>query len=347
MNHPAEPPPPIADVLLRAGIRAQVRAVIACASGGNNRIYKVQTSCGDFAAKVYFRHEGDSRDRLAAEYAFLAYAMAAAPGLTPRPIACDTENATALYEFVEGRRFVAGEIGIGEVDAAIRFFRALNPEQSTAAIELPVASEACFSIRDHLGLIRTRIDRLLQVPARSDIEIEALELFRRLDIFWQRLSAQILDGARRCCIDIDTPLAKERRCISPSDFGFHNALVEPGGRIRFLDFEYAGWDDPAKAAGDFFAQLAVPVPAEFFDRFVTGILQGRPGAGELTDRAVLLRPAYKVKWCCIALNVFLPVHLARRRFSDPALDETAVQRAQLGKARQLLDSVEATTHGLH
>jgi hypothetical protein len=76
-------------------------------------------------------------------------------------------------------------------------------------------------------------------------------------------------------------------------------------------------------------------------------VHGRADARELTDRAQLLRPAYKIKWCCIALNVFLPVHLARRRFSDPAMDETTVKRAQLGKARQLLNSIDATTYGDH
>ncbi len=347
MNRPVEPRLPIADLLLRADIDARITAVVPCASGGNNRIYKVQTTAGDFAAKVYFRHEGDSRDRLAAEYAFLAYAVATAPGLTPRPIARDPDNAMALYEFVEGRRFGPGEIGIHEVDLAVRFFRALNPPRLAAVVELPVASEACFAISDHLALIRARIDRLLDVLPRSDTDVEAMDFFKHLDESWRRLAAQILEGARRRNMDIQRPLSQERRCISPSDFGFHNALVEPSGNIRFLDFEYAGWDDPAKAAGDFFAQLSVPVPAEFFDRFVTGIVRGRPDAEELTDRAVLLRPAYRIKWCCIALNVFLPVHLARRRFADPALDETAAKRAQLAKARQLLNSVDTTNYGLH
>ena len=346
MNGPAESKLPIADLLLRAEIDARIKAVTPCASGGNNRIYKVQTTAGDFAVKVYFRHEGDSRDRLAAEYAFCAYAMAAAPGLAPRPIARDSENAMALYEFVEGRRLGSQEIGACEVDAAVGFFKALNAPRPTA-VELPVASEACFSICDHLALIRSRIDRLLDVIPQSDTDVEALAFFKHLDGFWRQLAARIVEGARLRDIDVDALLPREQRCISPSDFGFHNALAEPGGKIRFLDFEYAGWDDPAKAAGDFFAQLSVPVPAEYFDRFVTGIVQGRQDAQVMTDRAALLRPAYKIKWCCIALNVFLPVHLARRRFADPAIDETAAKRAQLEKAKQLLNSVATTTYGLH
>ena len=48
-----------------------------------------------------------------------------------------------------------------------------------------------------------------------------------------------------------TELPPGQWCISPSDFGFHNVLRRPGGHLVFLDFEHAGWDDPAKLFGDF------------------------------------------------------------------------------------------------
>jgi hypothetical protein len=337
----------IAGLLLRADIEARISAVIPCSLGGNNRIYRVETTAGAFAAKQYFRHESDGRDRLAAEYAFVAYANRVAPGMTPRPFACDPELGMALYEFVNGGRFRPGDIGAEQVDAAIRFFRALNASPAPAAIGLPVASEACFSIAEHLAMIRGRVDGLLTVVPRSDVDAEAVGFFRHLDGVWKHLCASIVAAASRNDLDIDTPLSMAQRCISPSDFGFHNALAEPGGNIRFLDFEYAGWDDPAKTAGDFFAQLAVPVPPEFFGRFVEEIAQGLPDARRLSSSAMLLRPVYQVKWCCIALNVFLPVHLARRKFADPGLDEITLKRDQLSKARHLLNSIDAAAYGLH
>jgi len=49
-------------------------------------------------------------------------------------------------------------------------------------------------------------------------------------------------------------LPADETCLSPSDFGFHNALVDPSGALSFLDFEYAGRDDPAKPVSDFFCQ---------------------------------------------------------------------------------------------
>ena len=39
--------------------------------------------------------------------------------------------------------------------------------------------------------------------------------------------------------------------FSPSDFGFHNALLKDNGKLCFLDFEYFGRDDPVKLMADF------------------------------------------------------------------------------------------------
>ena len=47
-------------------------------------------------------------------------------------------------------------------------------------------------------------------------------------------------------------LLEQYRTLSPSDFGFHNALRTPAGTMVFLDFEYFGWDDPAKTGFGFF-----------------------------------------------------------------------------------------------
>lgn len=335
-----------ADLLARAGIDAESTLITPWATGGNNRIYRVETTAGVFAAKQYFRHEGDSRDRLAAEYAFLKYASAATPGMTPRPYASNPDSGMALYEFIEGRRFSPGQVGRAEIDAAARFFRSLNSRRASTGAELPVASEACFSLADHLALIEGRIQRLLQQGSLSGADSKTLDFLQRLDDKWRQVAAEIRRAASSAGFDLDCRLATDRQCITPSDFGFHNALREEGGNIRFLDFEYAGWDDPAKAAADFFAQIEVPVPAEFFDYFVREIMRVFPDSESLVVRARLLRPAYRIKWCCIALNIFLPVHLARRTFANPDLDTSALKEAQLAKATQILNSMDKTVYGL-
>jgi hypothetical protein len=139
-------------------------------------------------------------------------------------------------------------------------------------------------------------------------------------------------------VALHTELSRRDRCISPSDFGFHNALVDPEGHLRFIDFEYAGWDDPAKMVCDFFCQPAVPVPMDFYDKLVESVVSGLDRPDEHSQRISLLMPVYRVKWCCIMLNDFLPWGGDRRRFtrSGEGVQEKA---EQLEKARRALAGV--------
>jgi hypothetical protein len=164
-------------------------------------------------------------------------------------------------------------------------------------------------------------------------------LVQKLQTCWQSMVAELLELAHAAKLNVDENLDESQRCVSPSDFGFHNALRGIDGRIRFLDFEYAGKDDPAKMAGDFFAQLAIPIPGALFGDFVETCFAPLPCAESLIRRAHLLRPVYRFKWCCIALNVFLPASIARRKFANPGLDVTALKRAQLAKADKIYQSL--------
>ena len=337
-----------ARILLRqAGICADVRSVNLANTGGNNRIYRIETPKSFYALKEYFRHVGDLRDRLGTEFAFLTYAHAVAPGTVSRPIAMDRQMGIALYEFVVGEPVLPDTISENEVDGAIEFFVALNdPEKRAKALSLQVASEACFSLEEHLQTIARRIDQLLDaVPSGPEINNERHQIEELADR-WQSIQGWVRTEAHSLGWKTDDVLMQEQRCVSPSDFGFHNALRTSQG-LRFLDFEYAGWDDPAKTANDFFSQLAVPVPARYFDHFVAGIACLFADPGMVAMRARLLRPVYQIKWCCIALNVFLPVHMARRKFANLGLDEVKLKQEQLVKAKKILQTIQGPCHGLH
>lgn len=340
----------IAALLHEAGVAADVTRLHTL-RGGNNKVWRVETAAGRFIAKAYFRQSGDPRDRQAAEFAFARYAQQVAPGRSPRALALDADAGLSLFEFVAGEPPRPGEVGDADVQAAASFFAALNPPQRRErAADLPDGAEACFSIDGHLALVAGRIGRLREGvedahdgPTAREARDFVAELSRR----WDALAAQVRPAAVAAGLDPATALEPHARCVSPSDFGFHNALRGADGTLRFVDFEHAGWDDPAKMAGDFFAQLAVPAPPSGFESFIATALATWPQREDMARRCRLLRPVYQFKWCCIAMNVFLPAQLARRRFADPDLDVPAVQADQLGIARRLLDSIPTDPHGLH
>jgi hypothetical protein len=328
----------ITSLMAAAGLPASRLRIDACDGGGNNRVFIVHAGSERFVAKYYFRHPSDTRDRLAAEYGFLEYAVGCGVPGVPRPLRCDPQRGLALYEFIDGRRIEAQELGASHVDAAADFFLAINaPAFRGAAARLPAASEACFAIEDHLALVDTRIGRLDGIGGTAAVDADARDFVGLLRRTWTGIRDSIAaavdegrSGAQHA------PLDDAIRCVSPSDFGFHNALQRPDGSICFLDFEYAGRDDPAKMAGDFFAHPAVPVPGALKDRFITRTMGFSPDPGSLAARTRLLEPVFRTKWCCIMLNEFLPDAAQRRRFADPGADSEARRRIQLDKARQHL-----------
>ena len=335
-------------MLKGAQLDGEIDALEILNGGKNNQTYKLVLRGGNrYVVKKYFQHAEDLRDRQNSEFLFSSYAGKVCPDSVAK-IYCQNQSLKAtLFEFIEGDAISPGGVDIMEINCAINFINALNSlSLKSDAASLPAASEACFSVKEHLDLVESRVVAL-QAVIGEHLDQESSKFIDELSRFWASLKDLIISEAKASSIDINSRLALEDRCISPSDFGFHNAIKDRHKNIRFIDFEYAGWDDPAKLVGDFFAQLAVPVPEEFSEKFIDSIALNFSDAQGFNMRAKLLMPVYQIKWCCIALNVFLPAHLSRRQFSSPLLDVSILKAEQLAKAQILLTKLQKKNYELH
>ncbi|MDD5262504.1 MAG: aminoglycoside phosphotransferase family protein [Methylacidiphilales bacterium] len=305
-------------------------------STGNNRVYRADAPGKTLLVKHYFQHPDDLRDRFAAEQAFYTFIRASGIRRTPEPIAWLPGEKLGLFEFIEGEKPQTSNPDI--VKEALDFFQELNQHRlSPEASRLPAASEACFSLREHLDRIESRIAALEKTEASTDIGREALNFITgQLAPKWRQWAEKAIKHAQ---IQTDHVLPRDKRCVSPSDFGFHNALFGNDGRLRFIDFEYAGFDDPAKMVCDFFCQPAVPVDRSQLDLFISEISE-KMALPTLSDRVQLLLPVYQIKWCCIQLNEFLPSGGSRRVFSNPSENQTERKTKQLAKAMRSLQEVQ-------
>lgn len=331
----------LVEVLLARADLGKLRRLHPLAGGANNRLFLAEGTDGQALLKVYFRHPADPRDRLRAECAFLRFAWGHGIRAVPRPLADDPEGGAALYEFIPGRPLTPIEVDQDAVAQAMTFYRALNCWRDTPEAQaLPDASEACFSLEDHLGCVDRRVRGLLYVEPESPAHQEAARFAdRELIPIWAEVQERVRHAADRLGFTVSTPILPGDRRISPSDFGFHNCLRTAAGTLRFIDFEYAGWDDPAKLICDFFCQPAVPVPPACYARFASFVLEDQLQPEQARQRADLLLPVYRMKWCCILLNEFLPVSRDRRRFASDGSLATDRLAVQLDKARRALRAV--------
>lgn len=312
--------------------------------GANNKIFRVSADGRDFLLKVYFEHPDDSRQRLKSEFSFCRFAWARGLRALPEPLACDYQNHLALYEFIEGRHLKESEIDRDFILRALAFYRELNKyKQCPDAQQLGLASEAHFSIGKHLECVEGRLEKLRGIERVSQADSSALDFVNTdLSEQWRRLRDSVIKEAKSCAFGLYGEIENDDRCLSPSDFGFHNAILTDKENLRFIDFEYAGWDDPAKLVCDFFCQPKIAAPNVFFDFFADAVVSNLKEPRLQRKRVGLLFPVYQIKWCCIVMNEFLRGGSKRRDFASDILDKQKLEEtkiAQLNKARRILESL--------
>ena len=324
-------------LILDAGIDNSLFDFVPLSGGANNQVYRLDFPHREpLILKRYFFSPADQRDRFHSEKSFYDF-LAAADLLqqTPSQLAWDRDNRLGLFTCIEGRRLQPEEVTESSVNEALGLYLGINSRRDRPeAAAMPEASEACFDFRQHLDRIEQRVARLDKMATGPGVADDAAAFVANelRPAFAARREAALAGAS-------EALFAPETRCLSPSDFGFHNALLPADGRLRFFDFEYAGWDSPSKFLCDFLCQPALPVPRPLWGHVLHTLCRDVPGGAD-RERVARLLQLYQLKWCCIMLNEFLPREQDRRKFSRqlaPAEIEQR-QREQLTKAQALLAS---------
>ena len=255
----------------------------------------------------------------------------------PRPLALDELRRWLLMTNVPGERRPTDKINEADVQALLNFLKVLDDlGEKDGARQLPAASEATFSLRQLHGQLSDRLDCLWESPDEDDVALEMRsfldnDLFMALQVFLSRAETQL----RRAGLTADDELAAEHRRLSPSDFGFHNALRAADGTWSFVDFEYFGWDDPAKTLADLLLHPRMSLAPSLQRLLVQERLTVLANDTNLLTRLRATLPVFGIKWCLILLNEFLPEGRQRRRAAAGA-NTTDQRPGQLSKARALL-----------
>ena len=302
-----------------------LRDLAAVRGGGNNRLYSVTGARRRFALKRYPDDPHDARERYRREFGALAFLRRTGETQVPEPIALDERNGLALYGWVDGER--VAERSDDDIAALAAFAARLHASRErTDAAALADAREAVFERSELNGQIRRRVARL-----RAEATHAA-----RLDSLLATIES-LIDAAG------DVPpavLAFDRRTLSPSDFGFHNAVRTPSGLV-FLDFEYFGWDDPVKLVADILWHPGMELQASERQKFyalaadVYGV--DHCFAGRFERDA----PSYGLRWALIALNEFLPAMWQQRAAAGEGTSHVAALERQFAKASVLVERVRS------
>lgn len=311
------------------------------ASGRNSRIYKVDSSNHSYALKEYFSPKTDTRDRQSTE--FSSFMFCSRLQIAPKPIHKNTAQNWSLFSWIPGNQILPDDVSESIIDQLVEnFFKLLNAPRSKQAFN--PASEACFSLNALEQNLLKRIECLSSVKVESENhnELNSFLSYKIKPFMYKSLSeahSQLIELGQ----SPSSILPPSERILSPSDFGFHNAILSENGKLTMLDFEYFGWDDPAKTLCDFWLhpseamQFSHALKKRFQEKFLETITPLHP---TLKERFLLLFPLYGIKWCLILLNEFIQSNLKRRQFArDNYYNKTETEKIQLHKANALLSKI--------
>jgi hypothetical protein len=232
------------------------------------------------------------RDAFAHEVLMHSFYAAQTGVAVPALLAHDEACRAILFDYIKGEAVSAPEEG--NIEELARFLVESNAShilERARQVGLPMASESGICTSDHWRCAVDRLDALLGSARADDVTAEMHD-FLRSEV------QPALDALKPSDGSAAGP------CLSPSDFGFHNVIRRDDGSLCFLDFEHAGWDDPAKLVADFILQPEALLCSESAECFLESLGESEPFGRDIRNRVRETLAIQKCKWTVIILNVF-------------------------------------------
>ena len=298
---------------------------------GNSRLYKASTNeMGDVVLKDYPDLLIDPRKRLLTEVSALK--MVESFNQTPKVVAFDEQQNIALYEWIEGIHL--SNIDERQILDALEFIENIQNIESKADCNL--ASEACLSAKHLFTQIDHRFNKLLLINHQ--------DLQEFLNTAFKPLWSEVRKWSEQCWprgnISKDLPILLQ--IFSPSDFGFHNALLKDNGRLCFLDFEYFGRDDPVKLMADFIWHPGMELNTSHKIAWLKGTFKIFKKDPNIYSRFRAAWPLYGLRWSLILLNEFLKSGWQKRVYANTNLKYQYENKLkdQLNKAKTICQQIQ-------
>jgi thiamine kinase-like enzyme len=311
-------------------------------SSGNNRIYKVEMKSGQkYVVKQYLQLEEDSRPRLQAEFEHLGALWEIGLRNIPQPFV--REESRAVYSLIEG--MPVKSVGSEEMARVLSFLSHLSDVSSKlSGFSILPGSDSRTCLGDYIDQIEKRYDRIILGATDSEWEKETCE-FMTQSVLPHKVFIfnKFYDSIECLGWNAQRPFLENEQMFCPSDLGFHNILSDTHnqGELFFLDFEYSGWDDPAKLLADFFHHVGQQVSWEHKWYLLEQFAAHRKQDPDFLRRWQTVIDLIGLEWVLIVLNVVDPNEMERKRFANPNLDPANLIKTRLAKADQMIQKMTA------
>ena len=326
---------------VEGGLNEEVKTVKKIMGRANSNVFKIEMQTGKkYAGKLYPDSTFDQRKRLEKETKAYRFINSHGIDSVAKLIWFDFNLDFGLYEWLTGSKIK--EVTDEKIIDAVLFIQSLSDlSKCTNHEDFDLASAACLSGK----MIEDQIwDRFRKIDGYSHF-YPALKLFLDNKLF--PACEKILENSKKLWPgDFNKPLNKVDQVLSPSDFGFHNAIQTKDG-LKFIDFEYFGWDDPVKLTCDFILHPGMLLTEGQKNLWLSKIKNIFSENQSFQDRLNTSYCLYGLCWCLIQLNIFCNNGEINKNLMPEEQSYLEKKQAeQLAKSKQLLKHLNKTyKHG--
>ena len=233
-------------------------------------------------------------------------------------------NAPKLIDFYDAERILILEyikpdensdlekIDLLKVNEALKFISQINSNNDICNdLVQHRAADSFLALSGHIENINLRLLNFEIDHLPLEHQKNAKELFSLLKNKWNILKDKTYEFLKEN--PSQNTIDESFLILSPSDFGFHNVITSRGISF-FIDFEFSGWDDPAKLYCDIILQPQIPVPEKFYSLIKKEIIN-EAYSKKYENRIAILYDILSFKWHIIKYSFLNPRKYLNNQFN--------------------------------
>ena len=321
----------------------QLRKISPIKEYGDNFIYHLNTMADEpFILKRYYEKDTGDHDRLKVEVKNLKNLSDAGLATVPTPMWNDGAE-WVVFNYVEGKDVT--DAGDKDVELLSQFLIDLdNTGEKLKKRRIAPAFDARLTLKDYVKGIKTLWDLVFNSVQRGGLTDVTMFMMTDLEQMRQDNINHFYLWCKREKWDQEAELPKKERIFNPGDFGFHNAIRRPDGNLVFVDFEYSGWDDPAKLMADFFYNTNQNLDMDKKLKVLDAFVQHRDWDKNFLNRFWAVCDLVAVEWIVRRLLVCVPAEQHRLMLADPNVNIPKLIEERLAEAQELRNNYKPMEH---
>lgn len=313
------------------------------AGGANNAVYRVEVASEQFACKLCV---DDGRQRAGREYGALRLLQGVGPDLAPEPLWLDESRSVVPYPAV-AYRWMRGT-PLGPNPTAQQLAALIDSIQRLHDIKPGDAGDV--GLRDawfHWFDFAPYLDELKALHSEYGAWLESVDAEGR------QLRGRLTRLVENCSTFVAGSQANPSREGVPLrlcrvDPGLANALWCDDGRLRWVDWEYSGWGDPALDLADLRWHAALDGLSSTEHGRLRDSYRRPIGDTGFEERLAVWDRLIATRWAFLILRWLRSAREGpdRERLTQPENDGTAL-RAQMIRFIRRAEAIVSGAAGLH